>query len=364
MKSSEETDPPFFAAPAASGNRKMKALYFDEQLSLRQVAEPRPAAAEALIRVILAGICGTDRELLKGYSGFRGIPGHEFVGEVVGCDTVAWIGKRVVGEINITCGHCEWCRRGCDRHCSQRTVMGIIDRPGAFAEYVALPLANLHEVPSGVSDEAAVFTEPLAAAAEILEQLPLTAGTRVAVLGCGRLGLLVAQVLNHSGACVTVIGRREGKLTLARSWGLSTFCLHPDAGTEKSAAGAMANVGVNGKTEPPRRSFPIVVEATGSPFGLDEAFRLVEPRGTIVMKSTFHGPAHFDTAKLVVDEITLLGSRCGNFRTALDLLNQGAIHVRELISRVFTLEQGVEAFHYLDQSVCLKVLLSNAGRSI
>ena len=332
----------------------MKALYSDGQLSLRQVADPRPAAGEALIRVILAGICGTDLELLKGYSSFRGIPGPEFVGEVVECDTVSWRGKRVVGEINVTCGACEWCRRRLGRHCSRRTVMGIINRPGAFAEYVTLPVANLHEVPSSVPDEAAVFTEPLAAAAEILEQRPIAAGTQVAVLGSGRLGLLAAQVLSHAGARVTIIGRREGKLALARSWGLSTFCMRP-AGAAGEITGAAAAVVNQGR----ELSFPVVVEATGSPSGLEEALRLVEPRGTIVMKSTFHAPAHFDTAKLVVDEITLLGSRCGNFRTALDLLSHGAIQVTELISRVFALEHGVEAFRYVHQPSCLKVLLSN-----
>jgi len=331
----------------------MKALVFDGQLSLSQVADPRPAAGEALIRVILAGICGTDLQLLKGYAGFRGIPGHEFVGEVVECETRGWIGKRVVGEINVTCGHCPWCRRGLGRHCSQRTVLGIINRPGAFAEYLTLPVVNLHEVPSNLSDEEAVFTEPVAAAAEILEQLPIAGGTRVAVLGSGRLGLLVAQVLGHAGAMVTLIGRREGKLALARSWGLRTFCLPSEAAAD----------GGNGcEKELPSRSFPIVVDATGSPAGLEEALRLVEPRGTVVMKSTFEGPAQFDTAKLVVDEITLLGSRCGNFNTALDLLSRGAVHVTEVISKVFALEQGVEAFRDAAQPSFLKVLL-RSGRA-
>jgi len=315
----------------------MRTLFFDKRLELREVDTPRPVTGEALIRVLLAGICGTDRQILKGYSGFRGIPGHEFVGQVVECDAREWIGKRVVGEINVTCGRCDFCRRGLGRHCRERSVMGIVDRPGAFAEYVALPVANLHEVPADVSDEAAVFTEPLAAAAEILEQMPVPAGTRVAVLGAGRLGLLVAQVLQHAGARVTVIGRTGAKLDLARSWGLSVV----DAVASSS----------------PARSFPIVVEATGAPSGLDEAFRLVEPRGTVVMKSTFHEPAHFDTAKLVVDEITLLGSRCGNFAAALNLLAGGAVHVRELISKVLPLEAGAEAFNYLNEPSCLKVLL-------
>jgi 2-desacetyl-2-hydroxyethyl bacteriochlorophyllide A dehydrogenase len=321
----------------------MKALHFDGRLSLRDEPDPEPAQDEALIRVRLAGICGTDLQILKGYSGFRGIPGHEFVGEVAECADKSWIGRRVVGEINVTCGQCQWCRRGLGRHCVARTVMGIIGRPGAFAEYVTLPVANLHEVPVEVPDEEAVFVEPLAAAAEILEQMPLARGTRAAVLGAGRLGLLAAQVLHHAGAEVTVIGRSEWKLKLAQSWGLTTALL----GVE----------GVAG------RSFAVVVEATSSPESLELALNLVEPRGTVVMKSTFHEPAHFDTANLVVNEITLLGSRCGNFATALDLLKTDAVHVEEMISRVFTLADGLDAFAYLETASCLKVLLRNDERA-
>ena len=315
----------------------MKALYFDGTLTLRETERPRRASGEALLAVTLAGICGTDRQILNGYSGFRGIPGHEFVGEVVECDDAGWIGKRVVGEINVTCQSCQWCRRGLRRHCQRRTVMGIINQPGAFAEFVSLPAANLHEVPQEVPDEAAVFIEPLAAACEILEQVPIPAGTRVAVLGDGRLGLLVAQVLRHAQAQVTVIGRHDSKLSLARGWGMSV--VHA------------------GKQPIPAKSFTVVVEATGSPQGLDQALRIVEPRGTVVMKSTFHELARFDTAKLVVDEITLLGSRCGNFPIAVDLLRSKHVTVQELISRTFPLEAGLEAFHYLDQTPCLKVLL-------
>jgi len=334
----------------------MKALFFDGTLSVREVARPRPAPGEALIQVIYAGICGTDRQILQGYSGFHGIAGHEFVGRVLECADAAqggrgdWLGKRVVGEINITCGQCDWCRRGLGRHCSRRAVMGIINRPGCFAEFVTLPVVNLHEVPLEVPDQAAVFTEPLAAAAEILEQMPIAPAMRIAVLGSGRLGLLVGQVLRDAGGDVTVMGREAAKLDLARSWGLKTLAVSPEGPV---AAGVPTA---------PAKSFSVVIEATGSPAGLEEALRLVEPRGTVVMKSTFHGPAHFDTAKLVVDEITLLGSRCGNFSVALDLLRQGRVKVQEMVSRIFPLEAGPQAFEYLNETSCLKVLLAPGAK--
>jgi alcohol dehydrogenase len=315
----------------------MKALFFDQRLEIRNVDPPQVETGEALVEVILAGICGTDRQILKGYSGFRGIPGHEFVGRVIECADQKWIGKRVVGEINVTCGDCRWCRRGLGRHCPGRTVVGIVNRPGSFAERIALPMANLHEVPPEIPDEAAVFVEPLAAAAEITEQMQIDPGTPVAVLGDGRLGLLVAQVLHCAGADVTVMGRHAQKLALAGSWGLRT------SGDSKRHAA---------------RSFPVTVEATGSPEGLEEALRLAAPRGTVVMKSTFHAPAQFDTAKLVVDEVTLLGSRCGNFAEALRLLRGGHVKVDSLVSRVFPLDSGLGAFDHLSQPGCLKVLLS------
>jgi alcohol dehydrogenase len=315
----------------------MKALYFDGELTLREVEKPQRAPGEALIKVLLAGICGTDREILKGYSGFRGIPGHEFVGRVVECYDPHWVGQRVVGDINLACGHCDWCKRNLGRHCPHRTVLGIVNRPGVFAEYVTLPAKNLHKVPDEMNDQAATFTEPVAAAAEILEQMALAAGTRVAIVGDGRLGLLVAQVLKNAGAEVTLIGRHGWKLDLARAWGVRVL----SEGDEQLAAG----------------SFPVTVDATGSPRGIAEALRLVEPRGTVVMKSTFHGAAHLDTTKLVVDEVTLLGSRCGIFPPALELLRREQVTVHHLISKTFPLEQGPEAFEYLDRTSALKVLL-------
>jgi alcohol dehydrogenase len=315
----------------------MKALYFDSQLALREVDKPRPGPDEALIQVSMAGICGTDLQILAGYSNFRGIPGHEFVGRVVECPDERWLGRRVVGEINISCGECDFCLWGLGRHCSRRTVMGIVNRDGAFAQYVTLPTFNLHEVPSSVPDEAAVFAEPLAAATEILEQFKVRPRMRAAVLGDGRLGLLVAQVLHLERAQVMLLGRHPWKLDLAHSWGIHVSGL----GDEHLA----------------KPHFPLVVEATGTPAGLQEAFRLVEPRGTIVMKSTFHAPAQFDTARLVVDEITLLGSRCGLFGRAMEMLAQGRVKVEPLVSRIFPLEEGLAAFEFVRKSSPLKVLL-------
>lgn len=315
----------------------MRALYFDGKLSFREVPAPQPGLGEALIQVLLAGICGTDREILKGYSNFRGIPGHEFVGRVVDCSDPQWVGKRVVGEINVACGRCPWCAKGLGRHCPHRTVLGIVNRPGVFADYVTLPIRNLHAVPDEISDEAATFTEPVAAACEILEQMTIPPGTAVAVIGDGRLGLLAAQVLRHAGARITLIGRHGWKLDLARAWGI--------------------NISIEGGAELAAGSFPITVEATGSPAGIHQALRLVQPRGTVVMKSTFHGAANFDATKLVVDEVTLLGSRCGVFAPALELLRQNQVTVRPMVAKVFPLEQGIEAFDYLDQTSALKVLL-------
>ena len=316
----------------------MKALHWDGRLELRDVETPRPQPGEALIRVTLAGICGTDREILKGYSGFRGIPGHEFVGRVVECDDKRWLDCRVAGEINVTCGECNYCLWGLGRHCPRRTVVGIVNRDGAFAEYIALPIVNLHQIPDSIPDQAAVFVEPLAAAAEVLEYVRVAPSERAAVLGDGRLGLLIAQVLHHAHSKVIVVGKHASKLQLAQAWGIRIS----DAAQEKL----------------PASSFSLVVEATGSPQGLEEALRLVEPRGTVVMKSTYREPAQFDTAKLVVDEVKLAGSRCGNFSTALHLLGGADIQVQTMISKTFPLEAGLEAFEYLNQNSALKVLLA------
>jgi threonine dehydrogenase-like Zn-dependent dehydrogenase len=299
---------------------------------------------ECLVRVSLAGICGTDLEILAGYAGFTGVLGHEFVGIVEHAPDAdaSWIGRRVVGEINIGCGSCRFCRDGVKEHCTSRTVVGIRGRDGAFADYLSLPAVNLHAVPETVPDEAAVFVEPLAAACRVLEQLPgPPTSIEAAVLGDGRLGLLVSQVLVRSGARVTIFGRHDEKLRLARKWGAET------------SPGASSNAF--------RERFPVVVEATGRPAGLDAALSLVRPRGTIVLKSTMHETAPISTTPIVVDEVTLIGSRCGPFSKALDLLTAGTIDVAPLISVRYPLTEWRQAFDAA--KTCLKVLLDPRAES-
>ena len=270
------------------------------------------------MRVLFSGICNTDLELLRGYHGFSGIPGHEFVGVVEGPAPSPLVGKRVVGEINLACGRCAWCAKGLGRHCPKRTVLGIRRHPGAHAGWLTLPETNLREVPDGVSDEEAVFTEPLAAACEILDQVRVEPGARAAVLGPGKLGRLAAAVLRTAGADVTLLGRR----TRARA-----------------------------------ASFDLVVEATGSPAGMPRALFLVKPRGTVVWKSTHHVPARFDAAPLVVNEVTVVGSRCGRFEPALEFLRRREFDVGSLLSEVFPLERAGRALRAAARPGVLKVLL-------
>lgn len=297
----------------------MRALVFDHgKAGVRDVRRPAPRRGFALVRVLLSGICNTDLELKHGYHGFSGIPGHEFVGVVEGPASSPLLGKRIVGEINLACGRCSWCAQGLGRHCPRRTVLGIRGHAGAHAERLTLPEANLFEVPPGVTDEEAVFVEPLAASCEILDQVRVAAGTRAAVLGPGKLGRLVAEVLRSAGAEVALLGR---------------------------AARARA------------ASFDLVVEATGSPAGMPRALALVKPRGTIVWKSTHHAPARFDAAPLVVNEVTVVGSRCGRFEPALELLKARRVDVKFLLSSVFPLEQATRALREAARPGVLKVLL-------
>ena len=287
----------------------------------------------------LAGICNTDLEIVRGYMGFRGVLGHEALGDIVECDEASWIGKRVVCEINLNCGSCSTCAEGLGRHCPTRAVLGILNKDGCFAEYLTMPVRNLLEVPEEVEDERAVLTEPLAAAFEILEQVNVRPGQRVAVLGDGKLGLLSALVLLGVGARVHLIGKHADKMAIAK------------------ARGAVVH---RHDEEIPGR-FDVVVEATGSAEGLARAISLTRPRGTLVLKSTFHGATPLATAPLVIDEITLVGSRCGLFPPALMAHASRTIDVSPLISARLPLREGVAAFEEAARSGVLKVLLDMRG---
>ena len=314
----------------------MRALHWDgHNLRVQERYPVPPASAErALVRVRLAGVCSTDLQLLKGYMDFRGVPGHEFVGEVHE-GPAEWLGKRVVAEINFGCGRCEACGRGMQRHCPTRQVMGILGADGSFAEYLAVPLANLHAVPDAVSDEAAVFTEPLAAAFEILEQIPVKPGIQAVVLGDGKLGLLCAFVLHQAGAAVTVVGRHDTKLALARKAGMRAVNL----------------------SDWQPQAVDLVVEATGSPAGLQRAIAAVRPRGTLVLKSTLAEDHTLSLAPLVINEVTVVGSRCGPFPPALAALTLGYVPVSSLIETSYLLSDGIEAVNTAARRGALKVLL-------
>lgn len=314
----------------------MQAVHLENgAVTLRSTPRPARRAGFAVIRLLYGGICNTDIELQRGYYGFRGTPGHEFVGEVTE-GSRALVGKRVVGEINLNCRRCSWCRRGLGRHCPHRKVLGIVKHPGAFAEFLSLPEANLHVLPAGIPLPHAVFVEPLAAACEIREQVAIPAGAAVAVLGDGKLGLLAAQALRAFGAEVHLYGRHRRKLRIAEQ-----------AGVSGRLRGARL----------PRAAYDYVVEATGSAGGLSAAVRMTRPRGTVVLKSTLHGPLPVDTAPVVVDEITLVGSRCGPFAPAIELLASGRVRVGEMISDCLPLGQAPAAFRRAQQSGVLKVLL-------
>ncbi|MFQ5614210.1 MAG: alcohol dehydrogenase catalytic domain-containing protein [Anaerolineae bacterium] len=316
----------------------MRALYFNQTLSYRSdYPTPDPPPGEALIRVRLAGICNTDLEILRGYMGFQGVLGHEFVGVVERAPQAPELeGQRVVGEINACCGECATCRRGDPTHCPQRTTLGIDRRDGAMADYVSLPVRLLYPVPPAIPDAWAVFTEPLAAACEILEQVHLRPTDRVVVLGDGKLGLLVAQVLQLTGCRLTVVGRHHRKLAVLDRRGIPV-----------ALAGEMAE----------ERQADVVVDCTGSAAGFAQARALVRPRGTLVLKSTFHGSVEIDLSRLVVDEIRLVGSRCGPFKPALRLLEQNLVDVESLIDEQYPLEAGLHAFERAASPGVLKVLL-------
>jgi len=335
----------------------MKALRYENQkLSVTDVPEPR-VDGEAVVRVTLSGICNTDLEIARGYAGFAGTIGHEFVGVIERLPDDGALarplgraqnneplltrglapGQRVVGEINAGCGRCDLCRAGDSRHCATRTVLGIAGRDGAHAEFLKLPVENLLPVPDEISDERAVFTEPLAAACGILERAQITVRTRPAVIGDGKLGLLCAQVLATTGAPVVLVGKHEGKLQIAARRGIETMTVN--------------------ETQSRAKNFDVVVEASGSAAGFALALDLLRPRGVLVLKSTFHGPTEMDAARIVVDEISVVGSRCGRFAPALELLKTGAVDVESLISEELRLTEGLRAMKRAAEPGVLKVLL-------
>jgi threonine dehydrogenase-like Zn-dependent dehydrogenase len=315
----------------------MKALRFESgSLKLAETPVPR-LPGEALVRVALAGICSTDLHITRGYAAFSGTLGHEFVGVVEESPDTSQIGRRVVGEINAGCGNCDLCRSGDSRHCLRRTVLGIHGRDGAFAEYLNLPAVNLLPVPDTVSDRQAVFTEPLAAAFEILAQVEIGPSDRIAVIGDGKLGQLIARVLAGASSHLILIGKHDPKLQLARAAAVEAVHV---ASLEAGTA-----------------AFDVVVEASGSPSGLTLAQQLVRPRGTIVLKSTFHGQSEIDASAIVVNEVTLVGSRCGRFAPALEALASGKVDVEPLIEREYALEDGIAAMIEAASPGMLKVLL-------
>jgi alcohol dehydrogenase len=321
-------------------------------VAVAQKPLPRLRPGWALVRVRLAGICNTDIEILRGYHDFHGTLGHEFVGDVVRVARTrdrAWVGRRVVGEINLACAglgirkRCSYCLRGIPTHCANRRVLGILGHDGSFAECLALPVVNLHLVPASVPDEAAVFTEPLAAACEILEQVDVRAHRDAAVIGDGKLAQLVARVLRVSGLRVVMIGKHESKLRLARLAGIATAKVTSPVARRSNA-------------------FPLTVEATGSPSGLALAQQITVPRGTLVLKSTFHGATDVETWPIAVKELTVIGSRCGPFPRALALLRSGRVDPRPLVSGIFPLREAGKAIRYAQQPGVMKVILKPERR--
>jgi threonine dehydrogenase-like Zn-dependent dehydrogenase len=316
----------------------MRALVFDKSLTFQpRYAEPSATAGDSLVKVRQAGICSTDLEIVKGYMNFRGVLGHEFVGEVVASPNKDLVGQRVCGEINIVCGRCDLCLSGLSNHCRNRSVLGILEHDGAFAEFLRLPANNLHVLPKAVDDDSAIFVEPLAAAFQILKQVQIDSRKWVTVLGDGRLGLLVAQVLRDAGCPVRVIGRHPQKLALCEKWQILARPLDDIV---------------------PRHDQDIVVDCTGSAAGLELALQIVRPRGTVVLKSTVAAGKAMNLAPVVIDEINIVGSRCGPFREAIRALAEKRIDVLSLIHRRMKLEQGVEAMELAGRPGVLKVVLT------
>ncbi|MGB4594823.1 MAG: alcohol dehydrogenase catalytic domain-containing protein [Anaerolineaceae bacterium] len=317
----------------------MKAIWLENKTLSVQEDLPIPVAAddEAFIRLRMGGICSTDLEMVKGYYPFRGVLGHEFVGEVVeAAQKPELVGKRVVGEITLCCGECEACLNGRTSHCENRRTLGLLGKDGVFAEYLTLPIQNLHIVPDTLPDEQAVFTELLAAALEIQQEVQIKPADRVVVVGAGRLGLLIAQCLNLTGCDLSVVVRRSQPAILLEKWGIKAVYAQ----------------------DLPKHKADLVVEVTGSAEGFALSRSLVRPRGTLLLKSTFAGEMSLNLSSIVVDEIKVVGSRCGPFAPALRLLEQGKIDVHSLINAKYSLSEGMEAFDEAAKPGMLKVLLT------
>lgn len=319
----------------------MRALVFNNKLELKQDFEkPTPKENEALIKVKLVGICNTDYEITKGYMGYNGILGHEFVGvvEEINGEDKSLLGKRVVGEINLGCKNCDYCAKSLERHCPNRQTLGIFNKDGCFADYVTLPLSNLLEVSEKISDETAVFVEPLAAALEILEQLHIKPYEKVCVLGDGKLGLITALALNASNVDVTLVGKHQNKLDIAKEQNVKTVLLE------------------NLKQDD-NKSFDVVVEATGRVSGFETSLSLVKPRGVLVLKSTIATGKELNLAPIVIDEITVLGSRCGQFVPALRLMEKNVIDFSKLVSAKLSFDNAILGFEKNKEKNTIKILL-------
>lgn len=317
----------------------MKALVFDKELKyVENYEKPTPQKGEALIKITYAGICNTDVEITKGYMGFKGICGHEFLGivEEINAEDKSLLGKRVSGEINLGCGTCPDCYNNMQRHCQNRQTLGIYKKDGTFAQYITLPLENIIEIPSEITDEEAILIEPLAAALEILEQVHIKPADKIAVLGDGKLGLLISLVLSTTQADLVTIGKHENKLDILKQQGIKTKFLN-DANETKY--------------------YDIVVDATGSVDGFEKAVSLVKPRGIFVLKSTVAAEKPLNLAPIVIDEITIIGSRCGQFKPALRLLEKKILNLKPLITKIFPFDKAIEAFEFAQSKGVLKVIL-------
>lgn len=317
----------------------MKAVVFDQELKLvTDYKKPEPKSGEALIKITLAGVCNTDFEITKGYMGYKGVLGHEFVGvvEEINAEDKSLLGKRVVGEINCGCENCSWCHQGLQRHCPNRQTLGIWQKDGCFSEYLCMPVQTLLEVPQNVTDEQAVFVEPLAAGLEILEQLHIKPFQKVIILGDGKLGLTTAMALTACNIDLTLIGKHQNKLDIAKAQGVRTKLL--------------SDLEI-------KKEYDVVIEATGSITGFETALNLTKPRGVLVLKSTVAASKEFNLAPIVIDEITVLGSRCGQFAPALRLLEKQAIDFKPMISAIYPADKAIEAFEKNKEKDTLKVLI-------